>query len=691
MSPRRLAALISLAIAAPPQALAQGRTFVPNGPLMAELRAEDLQGLLEAAKQANVGRLAALPDVRSAYDLGVQRLEAKQQREREIVAAAAALGIHARVDVPTLLDFGITGVRGFRQIVLAPDTDRTVPTRILALMPTPRAEGKLSMELERLRARLENNPRWQRDDSVRLDGGPISAYRAVPSEENGELSPHEYRGSWLAHLPGLFLCGDETPDQCGTLQPAAAPRTDFAMTMHMASYLKMFQRQGGAVPAEFAALGFDALKSLEWRVRLLGDDLLDEQTVELDGKPRALIAALLQGTAKLPAQALPGEALFQLRCAIDPKPLWASVQGLVGAQDQIPAEIRKDLEAAFTGGLALGVTAPAKGGVIPRLFVSAELADLKAAARLLSLVPAEQRKEVTYEGVVCTVMTLGGLPPALQPTTCVRNGVLHLAESPRSMRTFLQTQKAGGEAMEIGDTPLPEGPGEVVPSLDLRFDAAAMYRAFYELWLPLYELQVAATNQSGVRISRDEMPEPATIEALLGKGRGILRHDGDRYTLQQRSSLGGFELAALAMTLGPILLAEMSNGAQTSNLLNQIGAKKLEAVWTVLSSFHEQHGRWPANLGELFQDRRLPIDALYMTGDELAEPVELPAGDTRVIRSSFRYYPETVAVNSGGQTHALLLVSILPAPYRRAVLADNGEQPRMWGTASSQPIDAFGK
>lgn len=547
------------------------------------------------------------------------------------------------------------------------------------------------MVFEHLRARLENNPRWQRDDVVRLDGGPISAYRAVPSEPNGELSPYEYRGNWLAHLPGLFLCGDETPDQCGTLQPATAPRTDIAMTMHMAGYLKMFQQQGGAVPAEFAALGFDTLKTLEWRVSLLGEHVLDEQTVELDGKPRALIAALLQGTAKLPAQALPGEALFQLRCAIEPKPLWASIPGLFGDQDQIPAQIQKELEAAFTGGLALGVTAPAKGGVIPRLFVSAELADPTAVARLLALVPADQRKEVTYEGVVCTVMTLGGLPPALQPTACVRNGVLHVAESPRSMRTFLQTQKAGGEAMEIGDTPLPEGPGEVMPSLDLRFDAAAMYRAFYELWLPLYELQVAATNPTGARISRDEMPEPATIEALLGKGRGILRHEGERYTLQQRSSLGGVELAALAMTLGPMLLAEMSNGSQTNNLLNQIGEKKLEAAWTVLSSFHDKNGRWPANLGELFQDRRLPIDALYMAGDELAELVVLPAGDTRTIRSSFRYFPETVEVNSGGQQHTLLLVSILPAPYRRAVLADNGQQPMMWGTASSQPIDAFGK
>ena len=689
MSKRCLAIHISLVLAG--QVCAQGRTFVPKQPLMAEFRVEDVQGLLLAAQQTTLGRLAALPEARSAYDLAVQRLEAREQRDRLVREAAAALGIHARVDVPTPADFGLLGVQSFRLSAIAPEGPARVPMRVFAIAPTPRAEGRLALVYERLLARLEGNPRWQPADSVRLDGGPINAYRAVPTGENQQVSPFEYQGAWQARLPGLFLFGDETPDQCGALQAAGTPRRDVALTMHMAGYLKMFQGQGGTLPPEFTALGFDALKTFEWRVSLQGEDVLDEHSIELDGAPRALMATLLQGTAKLPPQALPGDALFQLRCALDLRALWGTLPGLMGQKEQIPAELQRGLESAFTGGIAIGVTAPAKGGVIPRLFVTAEIADPAAVAQLLAQVPAEQKKQVTYEGVECTVMTIGNLPPALQPTICVHEGLLHLTESPRSMRTFLQTRKTGGEAMDIGAAPLPEGPGEVLPSFDLRFDCAAMYRAFYELWLPLYELQVAVTNPTAVRISRDEMPEPAALESLLGKGRGILRREGKRYLLQQRSALGGVELAALAMTAGPIVMAEAASNTGRQNLLSQIGEKKLAEAWPILSSYHTKNGHWPATLGELFQDRRLADDALLLPGDELAEPVVLPAGDTRTIRSSFRYFPETVVVNRGGQQSALLLVSIQPAPYRRAALADSGEQPMLWGTVSSQPIDAFGK
>src|SRR5215207_2698897 len=95
------------------------------------------------------------------------------------------------------------------------------------------------------------------------------------------------------------------------------------------------------------------------------------------------------------------------------------------------------------------------------------------------------------EGVSCTVAALPGAPAALTPSWCTLEGVLHVAESPASLRAFLQARKDAGDAL---------------PSFDLRLDEQALYRTFHAVWLPLLRLVRSAGQQALVEV--DEMPSP---------------------------------------------------------------------------------------------------------------------------------------------------------------------------------------
>ena len=83
-------------------------------------------------------------------------------------------------------------------------------------------------------------------------------------------------------------------------------------------------------------------------------------------------------------------------------------------------------------------------------------------------------------------------------------------------------------------------------------------------------------------------------------------------------------------------------------LKNALTAQRLGAVDEALDRFEQHHGRRPKDLAELFVVQKLPDDALLMPGDPYAEEIALPDG--RKIRSSFRYYPETIDITQGGAT-----------------------------------------
>jgi hypothetical protein len=524
--------------------------------------------------------------------------------------------------------------------------------------------------------------------------GGIPAHVFEPAEgEDEQDRMFEPRGLWLAHLPGVFVGGDGSPSDCGDVgAPPARGPAGLALTLDLKAYLDMFARLGAArIPAEFTALGFDKLLHLQWRMGFAGERILDELELEFSDAPSGLLGALVGGKAKLPPQPMPAGALVQLRAAVDPAVLLEALSTASGGALAVPEAIQKDALAAFDGGLALGVAAPA-GGVIPRLYVSAGIADTAALDRLLALLPRDDTKvkTVTYEGVACTVLSFAGQPQGMQLTYCRVDGVLHAAESPLSMRAFLQARAGGGDAMDVGDAPLPEGAGQVQPGFDLRCDEAAMYRAFHDVWLPLLALSGASRFMGEPFLQRDDMPSPEAVGKHLRKSRGVLRKAGGKFTVQHLGELGGPEASALAMTWGPILTGSFHRDYTTEQLTREIAKQQLDAAWTALAAYKQDKGDWPASLGELFVAAKFADDALLLPGDSLAEAVTMPAGTERKVKSSFRYFPKTVLVNTGAQTPVLLL-GIAPMTYGRPALGADGTQQDLWGADSGKPIDQFGK
>jgi hypothetical protein len=178
---------------------------------------------------------------------------------------------------------------------------------------------------------------------------------------------------------------------------------------------------------------------------------------------------------------------------------------------------------------------------------------------------------------------------------------------------------------------------------------------------------------------------------LLGKSRGVLRRDGNRYTVQQLGRLGGLELAALAMTWGPLLSSLYHDDSVVERLELDFARHQLQAAWTAFDAFQKANQRLPKDLTELFVAQQLPADALLLPGDPDAEPVPMPAGDPRAPRSSYRYFatPATAAIE--GTDTRLILIGVAPRRYNRPMLAADGSLPNVWGDVSQWPIARFGK
>ncbi|MBL8754309.1 MAG: hypothetical protein JNK15_13485, partial [Planctomycetes bacterium] len=489
----------------------------------------------------------------------------------------------------------------------------------------------------------------------------------------------------------LFAFGNGAPAEVGKLGTATPHPPGVRLEMDLEAYVAMFTGMMGTTPPEFVALGFDNLKDLRWSASFAGDKVLDEFEVTLRDEPKGLVGAILQGKAALPAQPLPEGALAQIRAAVD-LPLALEALAVASGGDALPEPIAKNIAAAFTGGLALGATAPARGGLVPRIFLSLGIADAKALDTLLEQLPPDlKKKQVTLEGTPCTTLTIPDVPPAFQPTFCVLDGVLHMAESGQSLRAFLKARTAGGDAMDVGNAPEPLGAGEKLATFDVRWDEAAMYQAYHATWLPLLKL-LPEEIKGGALVQPGEMPDPEGVLPLLGKGRGILRRDGKTWRLQQLGTLGGLEGAAAAMTWGPILSSAFHQDYYLEQLERAVAKHQLDKAWQAIEAFQKANQRMPNDLGELFVVQKLPADTLLLPGDDLAEPVVLPAGDTRTIRSSFRWFPGGVTVNDNtGNDVKVVLVSVRPYRWNRPMLSDSGSQPEVYDVKCRLPIDQFGK
>lgn len=665
-------------------------TFViPREGLFVDLRADEVHALAAQLPSTALGRLLAEPDIAAAWQLGHERLQRIRARRQLVADAVAKLQLpNGEIEMPgqgvdqlameSLLRVEWSDVRSFRFVGLMKE-GRRVPIGAGVLRCPPKAEGRLTRQFEATAKVLAENPQLQAVADAKVEGFPAHVF-TVADDGNADRWPgYEPLGAWMLHLPGTFAFGEGAPEDCGTIGAAPAVPAGIGMTMNLQGYMRLITGGVGGMPQEMTALGFDQLQTFDWRGRFVGEHVLEEFELAFTDKPVGLAPALWGGSAPLPKQALPEGAMLQLRVAAD-LPRLLALAGEAGAA--LPPPIVEALQKSLTGGIALGVCAPPKGGLVPRLCATLGVADAAALRDVLKqfLPPQLKTKQVQLDGVDCTSLLLDDLPPAVRPTWCVVDGQLHIAESPNSLRDLLRAQKTGAGAMAIGDAPVAAGAGEPMTSVDVRADLAAAYAAFHGTWLPLYELgEAASPMDSKALLPRKDLPEPEAVGKHLGSVRGVMRRTPKGYVLQFQGPVGGPLAAIFAATYGPILSGSMHRDYRTEQKELQIAQHLATEVWPKFEAFQKANSRWPKDLAELFVDQKLAADALLIPGDDEAEAVAMPAGDARTVRSSFHYHPDAPTRVLEGNEEKVLLSSVRVLGWQRVSLTTKGEAKTTYG------------
>ncbi|MCB9878240.1 MAG: hypothetical protein H6835_11635 [Planctomycetes bacterium] len=703
----RLAAPLSLLTTLAPFAAAQDTAAPAAQQPPAPLARYSFGGVPQLAAQlpaSRFGRLLADEEVAPTVDAAVGWFVARSAARLAVRDAVLERDVEIEpyyvsylITDGSLMDLGRYPLSEMQHIdalaYVSTDEQTMRPSSLLSVRCRPQFDGRWLRAFEESARRMERSRYFTRDPEAKIDGFPAAVFKLDAPEESEFGFPMSQQDPWQMHMPGTYAFGTgRLPQRLDELTPTTPAHPGLLLEVDLQQYLGMFSRggMGMILPAPLQAFGTESLRRFTWNLRFEGERVLDEIALELGGPPEGVLGALLTGTAALPKQPLPDGAMAQIRAAIDLPALSTAVQQMLAGEVELPEAIVTDVEKALSGGLALGVAAPAPGGVIPRVFASLGLADREAFDRLLAFATEQGLpiKEVEYEGVACHRLELPGMPNGLQITFGVVGDTLHFAESGRSMRSLLKALADGGEAMDLGEATAPSGPGDALVSFDLRFDEVEIYRAYRDVWLPLYVLASAEAAQRQP-VKPDDLPDVETFARYCGKGRGVLRRDGERFALQQSGTFGGLEALALTL-LWPTMIAGEDSDWTTQQLSMVLARHELRQAWDALEVFHKREQRWPRDLGELFAAQKLADDALLLPGDAPSE--ELSLADGRKIRSSFRYFAEPVQVEHEGEHGGkVLLIELAPRNYGRVMLTVEGELPDVYGEQSSWPIDRFGK
>lgn len=698
---RTHALLVILAVAAAVSNLAaQSGTprFVFGDDAVVRIRGDRIGELRERWPDTALGRLWTDPAIVDLVERIGRDREVARERDRLALAEASRLGI-ALEDYEIGNLFSAVGAMATAPPVsewraaaqaMAFEPGSPAPHNAFAVACMPQFEGRWTKEFESESARLRQAPWFLPAAEQKIGGVPAHVFESELIERFGE--GERRMGHWRLHLPGWFVSGSGRPELFGQVDFEAppVPRSGLHLEVDVARFAKQVEP-----PVELQMTVLRGLERLTWDLGFVGSDVRDELVVELGpAEERALLwRALRAGEAPMPEQALPDDALLQLRGSLDWPHAQAALLELGKDELRLPAELTDQLAAALDGSIALGVVAPPVGGLVPRIYLTLGLADREAFfGRIVPAVAAKvPLKAVTYGEVECQILQIPGAPQGVQPAFCVVGDQLHIAESARSLRTFLKVQADGVDAMAVGEAAVPAGAGELLP-FDLRIDVGRLYEAYYETWMPLLGATMAFTGASAggaLGSTRDVMPDPEFVAELARPMRGVLRRDGDTLRLVQVGPFGGVAMVAyLAVT--PLMLR--AGGAQVGSgsfLAEPIGRHKLRIVGAAIEDFETENGRRPRDLGELFASARLPADALLLPGDENAEAFTLADGKTA--KTSFRYFPAGAKVSDFSNTVEVVLLQIEPMTYGRMALDAALEPDVIYGDDRTTPIDSIGK
>lgn len=674
--------------------------FVPKATPVVRMRCAGMGELRARWPATAIGRLFAEPDLEDLVATTSTWLRSQEERRHDIYQAAVDLQVDLDpIDIRNLCNgvnplgallASFSQVRRFEFFVTLATSDegrvRTDTATVVSCLP--QYEGKWTRLFEDLAQTHRRSPWFDEQETAKVDG--YSAYRFTPKRgvDPDQRPPPAGIGKWLLHLPGTFIYGSGAPEQLGSVEMAPKQEmTGLQVDVSIPDYMRPFTN--GAPVADGFGLGL--LQRLQVRAFFDGDQIVDEIDLSLTpGKDRAgLVGALLSGTGKLAPQALPKGAIAQIRCSVAYDKLYESVVDLIknefNGEIPLPNDVMADLGKVLDGSLSFGVCAPAPGGLIPRLYATLGLADTDAFDRISkwAVDAGMPTKTSKLSGHECTSLKLPDMPQGIMPAFVRVGDKLHIAESGRSLRTFLKAQKDGADAMDVGELEPVAGQGELVEGFEARFDMAQLYRSYYVNWLPLLELAAGGS----MAISRDDMPDPDLVDEHVGKLFGTVRRDGDHYVLRHRGPVGGPILGAYMMMWGTIV-SEAANDRTASVMKNAIAAHRLKMVGKALETFEQREDRLPKDLAELMDAEKLPDDALLVPEDELTEEFTLPSG--KKLRSSFRYFPEGVAAQCMPGENAIM-IEIAPRAFSRQFLGRSGTVKRCYFSESKTPIDSFGK
>ncbi|MCR9246398.1 MAG: hypothetical protein NXI31_15300 [bacterium] len=684
--------LLTLVVPAALVAQAGRPGFVFRDGAMVHLRVERVDELVARWDETKIGKLMQDP---ALVEL-VASVEARQKRQakrwRQVREVALTLDLELEPwDIVSLFSSGAgllrqPPLREWRRMEMAMRmrANRGIESAHV-ISCQPRFDGRWAQDFERDAAFYRAAPWFVEVPAAKIDGVPSYVFESPEIEDEHVRARLADTKRWMVHLPGTFVFGSGRPEDFGEVELSGPPAAEYAglsYRIHASAYADMFREVGMLGDG----LGIAALGNIDWRLRFEGEDILEELVLELakESEWTGLVAAFGQATAPLPKQALPKGAMAQLRLAVDPARLFATVIEFAGEELALPSDVSESLQEALDGGVAIGVAAPAAGSLIPRIYVTLGVAGADSSAALFGALEAAglRFKTTKWGEVEVRTLDLPGLPPGIRPALGIVDGQLHVAESARSLRSFLKLQGQGIEAMDVGEAVMPAGAGDLVERFDLRCDPLELYRAFHTHWL----LLLAATiGRAGQGFSRDSMPDVDVVEDFVGPMRAALRRDGDRLVLRHHAPLGGPMLTAY-LVFAPVTLAQDVGDGATMVLASAIARRRLQVVADAFEAFEEREGRRPTDLVELFVAQELPADALSIPGDDSPDTLTLPGG--KQIRSSFRYFRELATVDGQGR---MILIEINPASWQRYCLDANLEVVTLYGERHAQPIERFGR
>jgi hypothetical protein len=627
--------------------------------LAAQLRTSRLTGLAEDEDMLRPAR--ALIDLQRARSSALFALLEEGIRLDVPLDAIDINNILADGADGWIFDQDLEGIRSVQLAAACPDVnDRGMffpSTRgLLRIDCTPRHEGRFAHRFE-ARAQMLATASWlERLDNAEWDDLPIHALRSTEAKPArsffGPASLVE--GICMQHRPGSLLYAFATLKELQHIEPFwMEPRPGFGITCNLVA-LRRIARAGEPL----AALGLD---KASWHIGFDGGELLEEFTLTCSDGPTGIVRALLTGHAALPDQPLPDGGLLQIRFAADLSQILDAMETVpMGA----PPAIREQIEAAFTGGVAIGVANPSRGNVVPRIFLTIGVQDAEAAERLLlSAFGDATIKEVQIGDLQAKTVEIPDAPAALQPAWLIHGGSIHIADTVQSLRSLVAEFSADRTAMDL-PTEETVRASEISPplaSFDLSFDAATAYETYDRTWRRVWELALMGSHTHSIG---NLMPGYDIVAEYCRPTRATLHAEGNNLIVSHRGGLGSPVLQSLIAIALPSLLQERTPWA-IRHLANAIAMQRLRGVAEAVEAHRKRGEPLPATLPELFTELGLPDNSLEIPYHAQAEQVEL--ADGRTVRVSYRYN----APSGGGHSHDRMLEEV--GSVRALGMTEQGE------------------